>query len=113
VTLVRAVLDLAADALPILLKRVVALDDVLQPKTPRRIADLLAPKQVDPAVDVLARHRGLDLLEAQKVLLVERAQTLEANLELVDCDFVLFGLHVTARAGKLRGYRSKREFPSR
>src|SRR5688500_356342 len=90
VALVGAVLDLATDALPVLLKGVVALDDVLQPEAPGRVADLLAPQKVDAPVHVLARDGRLDLFEAEKVLLVERAQALESNLELVDLQFVLF-----------------------
>jgi hypothetical protein len=113
VALVGAVLDLATDALPILLKGVVALDDVLQSEAPRSVADLLAPQKIDAPVHVLARHGRLDLFEAEKVLLVERAQALESNLELVDLQFVLFRLHVSRREDESPDYRSKRGFPSR
>jgi hypothetical protein len=83
VALVCPVLDLAADALPVLLERVVALDDRLQLEALRGVANLLAAKHVDAAVDVLARDRGLDFFEAHEVLLVERAQALEPGLQLL------------------------------
>jgi hypothetical protein len=73
VTLVGAVLDVAADALPILLKSIVAHDDRLQLEAPRGVADLRAPELPDPAVDVFARDLRLDFFEAEEVLLVERA----------------------------------------
>jgi len=73
VALVGAVLDLAADALPILLERVVARDDRLQLEALGCVPDLLAPQHVDSAIDVLAWDRGLDPLDAHEVLLVERA----------------------------------------
>jgi hypothetical protein len=44
VTLVRPVLDLATDPLPVLLKRVVALDDRLKLEAFARVADFLAPE---------------------------------------------------------------------
>jgi hypothetical protein len=83
VALVRTVLDLATDALPVLLKRVVALDDRLQLEALGGVANLLAAQQVDAPIDVLARDCRLDLFEAEKVLLVERAQTLEPGLQLL------------------------------
>jgi hypothetical protein len=90
---VGAVLDLTADALPVHLERVVALDDRLQLEALARVPDLLAPQDVDAAVDVFARDARLDLLEAQKILLVERAQPFEANLELFQRDVELLGRH--------------------
>jgi hypothetical protein len=93
VSLVRTVLDLAADALPILLKRVVALDDRLKLEALGGVADFLAPQHVDAPIDVLARDGGLDALEAHEVLLVERAQSLEPCFQLFQRDVELCRLH--------------------
>jgi hypothetical protein len=83
VTLVGTVLDFAANALPILLERVVALDDGLELEALGRVADLLAPQHVDAAIHVFARDGGLDLLDAHEVLLVQRAQSFEPALQLL------------------------------
>jgi hypothetical protein len=83
VALVRTVLDLAANTLPVLLKRVVALDDRLQLEALRGVADLLAAQQINAPIDVLPRDARLDLLEPHEVLLVERAQTFEPCLQLL------------------------------
>jgi hypothetical protein len=93
VALVSAVLDLAADALPILLERVVALDDRLQLEALGGVANLLAAQHVDATVDVLARDLGLDALDAHEVLLVQRAQSLEPRFQLLQRDIELCRLH--------------------
>src|SRR6185369_2791361 len=69
VALVGAVFDLAADALPILLERIVARDDRLQLEALGGVPDLLAPQDIDPAIDVFARDRRLDPLDTHEVLL--------------------------------------------
>ena len=84
VALVGAALDLAADALPVRLVGVVPLEDHLEAEALRRVPDLLLPKQVDLPVDVLAGHRGLELLDAHEVLLVERAHAVDRDLQLAD-----------------------------
>jgi hypothetical protein len=96
--LVRAVLDLAADALPILLEGVVALDDGLQLEAFGGVPDLLAPEHVDATIHVLARDLRLDLFEPHEVLLVERAQTFEPKLQLFQRYIELGGLHVSPSA---------------
>jgi hypothetical protein len=73
VPFISAVFNLATDALPVLLKGVVALDDRLQLEALGGVADLLAAQHVDAPIHVLARDAGLDLLDAEEVLLVERA----------------------------------------
>jgi hypothetical protein len=93
VPLVGAVLDLAADALPVLLKCIVALDDRLQLEALGGVADLLAAQHVDATVDVFARDGGLDALDAHEVLLVQRAQTLEPRFQLLQRDIELDLLH--------------------
>jgi hypothetical protein len=80
---VRAVLDLAANSRPVLLERVVTLDQHLHPETPRGVSDLGAAQDPEPAIDVFARDGGLDFLDAEKILLVERSQAVETILELV------------------------------
>ncbi len=75
---------LPADAHPVLLEGVVPLDDGLQPEPLAGVADLLPPQSPDPALDILARNHGFDLLDAEEVLLVERAQTLDSRLQLLD-----------------------------
>jgi hypothetical protein len=82
VALVSAVLDLAADALPILLERVVALNDRLQLEALGGVPDLFAP-HVNSPIDILAGDLRLDPLDAHEVLLVERAQAFEPKLELL------------------------------
>jgi hypothetical protein len=101
VTLVGAVLDLAADALPVLLEGVVAGDQRLQLEALTRVADLLAPQHVDAAIDVLPRDLRLELFDAEKVLLVQRSQPLQAGLELLQGDVDLFVLHVQPSRGKM------------
>ena len=113
VPLVRAVLDFAADALPILLEGVVALDDRLELEALAGVSDLFAAQHVDAPINVLSRHLRLDLFEAEKVLLVERAQSLETGLELLDRNVELFEVHVIPRAGSRGHRRSKRGRPSR
>jgi hypothetical protein len=83
VAVIRTVLDFAAGSQPILLKGVVALDDVLQLETLGGVTDLRLAQGVNAAVDVLPRDRRLELLDADKVLLVERAQSLEPRFELL------------------------------
>jgi hypothetical protein len=90
---VGAVLDFAADSRPVLLERVVTLDQRLQLEAFGGVANLGAPKHPETAIDVLASNRGLDLLDAQKILLVERAQALEPSLELLQRDVDLLVLH--------------------
>ena len=80
---VRAVLDLAANSRPVLLERVVPLDQHLHPETARGVSDLGAAQDPEPAIDVLARDGGLDFFDTEKILFVERAQAVEAVLELV------------------------------
>jgi len=70
-SLVRTVLDFAANSLPVRLVRVVPLKDHLEAEALCRVADLLLAEHVDTAVDVLARYGRLDLLDAHEVLLVE------------------------------------------
>ena len=90
---VRPVLDFAADALPVLLEGVVTHHQRLQAKAPPGISYLLAAQHPDPPVDVLARDRGLDLLDSEKVLIVERAQSFEPILELLEFVIELVGAH--------------------
>jgi hypothetical protein len=82
VTLVRALLDLATDAAPVLLERVVALHQRLQLEALGRVPDFLFPQQPEAPIDVLAHHLGLDALDAHEVLLIESTQPLETILEL-------------------------------
>jgi hypothetical protein len=96
-SLVSAVLDFATDALPVLLKRIVALNQRLQFEALRGVSHLLAAKQVDAAVHVFARDRGLDLFDAHEVLFVERAQPLEPCFQLLEGDIELCGVHGSAR----------------
>jgi hypothetical protein len=114
VALVSTVLDFAADALPILLERIVALDDRLQLEALGGVADLLAPQHVDAAIHVFARDGGLDLFDAHEVLLVQRAQAFEPALQLLQRDVELRLLHLVLSSVKaLRpGGRNKQGFPS-
>ena len=104
VTLVRAFLDLPADADPVHRVGVVLLRHDLEAEPHRRVADLLLAEDRETAVDILARHRRLELLEAEEVLLVDVSKTIDALLELADRDLLLFGVHVdksSARASSL------------
>jgi hypothetical protein len=55
-----------------LLKGVVPLHESLQAKAPRGVPDLRPSQDPEAPVDVFSRNRGLDLLDAHEVLLVER-----------------------------------------
>jgi hypothetical protein len=93
VAFVGAVLDLAADALPILLEGVVALNDRLQLEALGRVADLFPAQHVDAAIHVFTSDLRLDFFEAHEVLLVQRAQSLEPQLQLFQRYIELGGLH--------------------
>lgn len=88
-TLVGTVLNLAADPAPVLLEGVVALDQGLQFEAARRVSDLDLAQRPEAPVHVLARDLRLDLLDAQKILLIQRTQPVEAVLEFVDLDVEL------------------------
>ena len=103
-TLVRAFLDLAADAHPVHRVRVELLRDDLEAEAHRRVADLLLAEDREPTVDIFARDRGLELLEAEEVLLVDVPKTIDALFELTDRDLLLFGVTSTLR--KCLGGRS-------
>jgi hypothetical protein len=80
VPMIGAVLDFAANPQPVLLKRVVALNDVLKLEALRRISDLDFAKRVNAPVDVLTGNRWLNLLDADEVLLVQGPQPFETRL---------------------------------
>jgi hypothetical protein len=82
--LVGAVLDVTADPLPVRLICVVALKQHVEAKPKRGIPDLLPAKDMDPAVDVFSRNGRLELLDAHEVLVVQRAQPIDGNLQLSD-----------------------------
>jgi hypothetical protein len=90
---VGTVLDFPAHTLPVLLERVVPHDQRLELEAPPRVADLLAAEDVDAPIHVFARDHGLDLFEAEEVLLVQRAQTLEAHFQFIQGSVELFDLH--------------------
>jgi hypothetical protein len=116
VAVIRAILDLATDAQPVLLERVVALDDVLELEALGGVADLRLAQRIDAAIDVLSGNRGLELLDADEILLVERAETLEPRLELRqrNVDVARWGRHALNRATASRaGCRNTREPASR
>jgi hypothetical protein len=74
------VLDFPAGALPVLLERVVALHEHLELEATGGVADLFPAQQPKSAVDVLARHRGLDALHAHEVLLIQSPEAFQAYL---------------------------------
>jgi hypothetical protein len=108
VSMVGPVLDLSTGAQPVLLKRVVALDDVLQLEALGGVADLRLAQGVEATVDVLTGHRWLELLDADEVLLVQGAEPLDSRLELVQrnvdvasrCCHAQSGSGVTRRLSK-------------
>ena len=102
VTLVGAVLDLADGARPVLLERVVPLDDRLELEADARVADLLLAEEPDATLDVLALDPGLDLLDAHEVLVVERAEALDAQLQVFDLSLLLFRVHGLRAASPAR-----------
>ncbi|HVW24766.1 MAG TPA: hypothetical protein VHC69_05320 [Polyangiaceae bacterium] len=87
-----------------LLKGVVALHQRLQPKAPGGVANLRSPQDPEAPVDVFARNGGLDLLDAHEVLLIERAQSIQSILELVEGAVDLLRLH--GRCISAYGHRS-------
>jgi hypothetical protein len=85
--------DLPNASLPVLLVRVVALVDGVELEAHRRVANLRAAQDPEPPLHVLAQHRGLDLLDAQEVLLVQGAEALDALLELFESGLDLGRVH--------------------
>jgi hypothetical protein len=90
---IRTVLDFPTDSPPVLLKGVVPLDEGLKLVPLGRVADLHLPQHPDPSVDVRARHRGWHLLDTKEILLIERSQALESNLEIFQGFVELSGFH--------------------
>jgi hypothetical protein len=84
VPLVGAVLDLAANALPVRLERVVPLQNHLKAEAQSRIADLFLTKDINPTVHVFSRDGGLDSFDAHEILVVERPQTVDRDLHVTD-----------------------------
>src|SRR5208282_5664655 len=99
VALVRSVLDLAANALPMGLERAVALDDHLKTKAERRIANRFLAERMDSPVDVLSHHRGLELLDAHEILVIERSEPLDGDLQVRNQLLELRLLHSAAPYG--------------
>jgi hypothetical protein len=93
VSFVGAVFDVPTNALPVRLIGVEALKQHVESEPKRGIADLLLAKHMDPAIDVLARDHRLELLDSHEILLVERAQPIDRNLQLSDQSFELALLH--------------------
>lgn len=81
-SLVGAILDLATDPEPVHLKRVVPLLQHVELEAQRGVAKVKATNDVEASVDVFSRNERLEFFEAEKVLLVERTQTIESRLEL-------------------------------
>jgi hypothetical protein len=100
IALVRPRLDLAQNTLPVLLVRIVPLDHHVELVSHARIANLLAAKNPQPAIGVLAGDCRLDLLDAHEVLLVERAQTFHALSELINEHLDLSSLHGYRRSSR-------------
>src|SRR5262249_25524113 len=96
-----SVLDLATDALPMLLESVVALKQRLEFEALAGVADPLATQQVDTAIDVLAGDLRLELLDTKEVLLVQCAQPFQAHFEFFQSVVELFGLHVQPSRGRM------------
>src|SRR5690606_16446836 len=84
------------DPLPVLLERVVALDDGLKLEALRSVADLLSLQLPNAPVDVLARDAWLDLFDPQKILLVKRTEALHSRFEFVDGQVELLGIQVSS-----------------
>jgi hypothetical protein len=103
VPLVRAVLDVAADALPVRLIRVVALQEHLESEAEGRVTDRLLADDVDAPIDVLARHGGLELLDSHEILFVERPQAIDRDLEVPNQLLCLGLLHRAPVSGYSRG----------
>ena len=89
VALVRAFLDLAADARPVHRVGVELLRDDVEAEPERRVPDLLLSQDREAPVDVLALNPGLDLLVAHEVLLVGRTEAIDALFELGERDLEL------------------------
>jgi hypothetical protein len=93
-----------------LLERVVALNERLQAEASRRVPDLRPAEDPEASIDVLTRDRGLDLFDAHEVLLVERAQPIQAIFELIESAVDLLRLH--GRYTSAYGHRSSHRMTS-
>jgi hypothetical protein len=96
VALVRPVFDVAADALPVCLIRVVPLKQHLKTKAERRVPDLFLAQRVDAPVDVFAWDHRLELFDPHEVLLVERPQPVDRDFQLSDLFLDIGLLHGAA-----------------
>lgn len=85
-------LDLAKNAMPVLLVGVVALDNGLKLEAFGGIANFLFSQRPDAAIDILACDGRLDFLDANEILLVQRAQALEPHFEFFDINVELLCL---------------------
>ena len=93
VPLVGALLDAAGDAPPVRLVGVVARLQLVELEPRRRVARALLVERLEEPVEVLARHQGLDPLDALEVLLVERLEALELHLGVVEQNVEVFDFH--------------------
>lgn len=72
--------DLTQVALPILTIGIVALGEGIEFESCCGVTKLHAPQHPETPVDVFALHGGFEFFEAQKKLLIQRAQTIETLL---------------------------------
>jgi len=61
------------------LKRVVTLQDHVESKAKRGVANLLLAKHMDTPVDLLAGDRRLQLLDPHEILIVEGADPIDRD----------------------------------
>ena len=83
VALVGSILNLSENAAPILLVRVVTLDDLLEFETGGRRRQPFAAQLPDHAVDSLAQHGWGLFFEPHEVLLIEGLQALDVALKVI------------------------------
>ena len=65
----------------------------MEAKPKRGVSDLLTAQGLEATLHVFPRDVGLDLFDPHEILFVERAQAIEARLELFDVLFDLRLLH--------------------
>jgi hypothetical protein len=84
IALVGAGLDLANDALPVLLVRVVPLNRRFELEAQPRVANLFSPERPQAPIDVFAHRQRFEPLDAHEILFVEGTQSLDAIFEVSD-----------------------------
>jgi hypothetical protein len=101
----RPLFDPSRDPLPVRDVGRVLLDERLESKSRGGVPQLDLPQMLEATLDVLPLHLRFHLFDSHEILLVQRAQPIEARVEFVekDLDLVLLGQRVRSLVEIYRG----------